>query len=252
MTISRQFRHEPSGKRRPCALGCTVRDEVAAQAPSLRRKEVGTARAQQAGVRFLNAFFVACAALGSWPLAGCAPPDQPQPLRARPSGSSHPVTIRQPVKLTSVESGGANAAGQPARVNCVSCHSLRQRDTLPTEPSELKQFHTGLRLAHGALACGDCHQSPRPDGLHLADGTPLDLADVVRLCSQCHGPQFRDYQHGAHGGMQGHWDRHQGPRLRNSCVDCHDPHAPAYPAAAPVLPPRDRSFVWPEEGHAHD
>jgi formate-dependent nitrite reductase cytochrome c552 subunit len=64
--------------------------------------------------------------------------------------------------------------------------------------------------------------------------------EAMRLCAQCHGPQYRDYKRGSHGGMTGHWDLSRGERTRNNCVDCHDPHAPAYPGTTPVLPPRDR------------
>ena len=55
----------------------------------------------------------------------------------------------------------------------------------------------------------------------------------MTLCAQCHGPQFRDYQHGAHGGMTGYWDLTKGGRMRNNCIDCHDPHAPKYPTVTP-------------------
>jgi formate-dependent nitrite reductase cytochrome c552 subunit len=66
------------------------------------------------------------------------------------------------------------------------------------------------------------------------------MRDAMQLCAQCHGPQFRDYTHGSHGGMQGHWDLSRGPRLRNHCVDCHDPHTPQFQPSNPVLPPADR------------
>jgi hypothetical protein len=63
---------------------------------------------------------------------------------------------------------------------------------------------------------------------------------VMDLCGQCHGPQARDYAHGAHGGMTGYWDLSRGPRERNNCIDCHDPHAPAFPKVRPVFAPKDR------------
>jgi hypothetical protein len=62
----------------------------------------------------------------------------------------------------------------------------------------------------------------------------------MTLCAQCHGPQFRDYQHGAHGGMSGFWDLSKGGRTRNNCIDCHDPHAPKYPTVTPARGPNDR------------
>jgi hypothetical protein len=76
--------------------------------------------------------------------------------------------------------------------------------------------------------------------LRLADGRSLPYSDVMSLCAQCHGPQFRDYQHGAHGGMTGYWDLSKGGRTRNSCIDCHDPHAPKYPTVTPARGPNDR------------
>ena len=66
------------------------------------------------------------------------------------------------------------------------------------------------------------------------------MREALTLCSQCHGPQRRDYDHGAHGGMTGYWDRSRGGRQRNHCVDCHDPHQPAYVGGLPVPAARDR------------
>jgi hypothetical protein len=43
--------------------------------------------------------------------------------------------------------------------------------------------------------------------------------------------------------MNGHWDLTRGGRTRNTCINCHDPHAPAFPLVMPVLPPRDRVSV---------
>lgn len=67
---------------------------------------------------------------------------------------------------------------------------------------------------------------------------------MVSLCGQCHGPQLRDYRRAAHGGATGYWDLSRGPRTRNLCITCHDPHTPAYVGGLPVLPPRDRFLDW--------
>lgn len=100
-------------------------------------------------------------------------------------------------------------------------------------------FHQGLHFAHGGLSCLSCHHAEDYDSLRLADGRRLPFAQAQMLCAQCHGPQTRDYLHGSHGGMTGMWDRRGGERHRLTCTDCHDPHAPAYPAWAPVFAPRD-------------
>ncbi len=110
-------------------------------------------------------------------------------------------------------------------------------------------FHAGLTMRHGTLRCSQCHAAPEGggtfdyDALHLSDGAKVDVDDAMTLCAQCHGPQTRDYEHGSHGGMQGHWDLRYGPRERNQCIHCHDPHAPAYVGMVPAAGPRDRFLI---------
>jgi hypothetical protein len=77
----------------------------------------------------------------------------------------------------------------------------------------------------------------------------LPFSAVTQLCGQCHGPQKRDYDHGAHGGMTGYWDRSLGPRKRNPCTACHSPHSPAYPQVWPAPGPRDRNPVLMRSSH---
>ena len=76
---------------------------------------------------------------------------------------------------------------------------------------------------------------------YVATGEPLPMTEVVTLCAQCHGPQYRDFKAGAHGGMTGYWDLSRGDRTRNNCVSCHDPHSPKYAGGHPVMPPRNPS-----------
>jgi hypothetical protein len=114
--------------------------------------------------------------------------------------------------------------------------------------SDLREFHLGLEFQHGSLSCRACHAEGQPPQLNLADGTTLPMQDALRLCAQCHGTQFTNYRHGAHGGMNGYWDTRRGERLKNHCVDCHDPHTPAIEPVLPKPPPRDRFF---ESGGSH-
>jgi hypothetical protein len=130
--------------------------------------------------------------------------------------------------------------GQPARVRCATCHDLVDTKERAESPLDLKEFHNGLTFSHGTLACNSCHSEQRPDVLRLANGDTLETTDALSLCSQCHGPQRRSYDHGAHGGMNGHWDLSRGPRVRNHCVDCHNPHVPQIQPVIPAPGPRDR------------
>ncbi|WP_437283961.1 hypothetical protein [Sorangium sp. So ce406] len=172
-------------------------------------------------------------------VAGCK--DRDQPLELRPALDATPVAsaaIHLPDKLSGVPSDKRDSLGRPIRAACVTCHSLRRPEALPASTSELDEFHVGLRFEHGGLSCASCHVIGDQDTLRKADGTILPMRDAMQLCAQCHGPQLRDYAKGAHGGMSGSYAG--GARMRNHCVDCHDPHVPAFQPSTPVLPPRDR------------
>jgi hypothetical protein len=167
-------------------------------------------------------------------------PDRSARKQPAPGAAAYPVVVHVPQKLTSVAAGGNDVLGRPTRVSCVECHSQRPNEE-PRSVEQLDEFHVGLRFAHGDLRCISCHGRPAHEQLRLASGETLHMTEVMQLCAQCHGPQTRDYRRGSHGGMSGYWDLSRGPRSRNNCVDCHDPHAPAYPGFVPAAPPRDRS-----------
>jgi len=164
-------------------------------------------------------------------------------LALAPPQRKHPTHISTPHSLRGLLTGETNAMGEPVVVACASCHAGRSTDAgFPEDITAVRGPHAGLAFAHGDNTCGACHDPEQRDKLRLADGTRIDLVDAMRLCSQCHGPQRRDYDHGAHGGMRGYWDLTRGPRERNHCVSCHDPHRPAYPKLIPAPPPRDRGM----------
>jgi hypothetical protein len=155
----------------------------------------------------------------------------------------HPVVIKRPVGTPKVATGLTNFHGQPVMASCSSCHATTKPNIDTRTAADLDQFHQGLKYVHGNLTCLSCHNAKNYDTLRMADSRPVEFTDVMTLCSQCHGPQRRDYDMGLHGGMNGHWDLTRGGRTRNTCVNCHDPHAPAFPLVMPVFPPRDRISV---------
>jgi len=175
-------------------------------------------------------------------MVGCQA-DRPPRTRPAPGPPLGAVTIHSPVRLTGITTGAGDPLGRPVRVACVTCHSLRKPDELPTSTAALDEFHQGLTFDHGSLRCGACHLIGDQSTLHLADGAVIAMTDAIQLCRQCHGPQARDYDHGAHGGMTGFWDLSAGGRTRNHCVDCHDVHAPQFQPSQPVLPPHDRGLT---------
>ena len=146
-----------------------------------------------------------------------------QDLRSVPRGA-YTVTINQPAKLTSVEAGQRDALGRIRRVPCATCHTILDRDagSLASAAGDLRDFHRGLRFSHGSVSCASCHvRGPRvSEELRLADGTTVPMTEVMQLCAQCHGPQYRDYRHGSHGGMTGYWDLRREAWGRLSAVGC--------------------------------
>ncbi|MFG0316567.1 MAG: hypothetical protein ACF8XB_04785, partial [Planctomycetota bacterium JB042] len=132
---------------------------------------------------------------------------------------------------------------------CSTCHATRPPDRTNARTEDLDEFHQGLVVRHGDGTCLACHDPTDYDRLRRADGRPVAFEDVMDLCGQCHGPQLRDWRHGAHGGMTGYWDLTRGPRTRNHCVDCHDPHAPAFPRMRPTFKPIDRFLTPDPESH---
>ncbi|MBP7949242.1 MAG: hypothetical protein KA004_06255 [Verrucomicrobiales bacterium] len=163
----------------------------------------------------------------------------------------HPVTIKPGPATPRLDTGIRDASGNPVTVACSTCHSTTTPNTARQTAHDLIQAHRGLNYSHGSLTCLSCHNSQDYDTLHLADGRAVEFPDVMTLCGQCHGTAMRDYLHGSHGGMNGHWDLAKGGRIRNNCVNCHDPHLPKFPLVQPVLPPRDRISV-PQAPSSHD
>lgn len=176
-----------------------------------------------------------------------APNTAPAPFDS--SAPLHAVRLRGPDGPPSVVIGTDPRTGEEIRANCTTCHATRTPRPEVSSGAELEDFHTGLVTNHGGLTCLTCHDAQRYDRLRLADGRGLEHSESMRLCGQCHGPQLRDWTHGSHGGMSGHWDLTRGERVRNHCVVCHDPHAPQIRPVLPLPPPNDR-FLG--ENHSGD
>lgn len=190
-----------------------------------------------------------------WVVAANRPAESSPDLVASAEPVRHAVHVRQPDGPPRVATGKVDFRGQPVTVSCTTCHATRTPDASNFAGEQLDEFHQGLVVKHGELTCLSCHNNNDYDTLRHADGRSIEFTNVMTLCAQCHGPQKRDYDHGSHGGMNGHWDLTRGPRTRNNCIDCHDPHAPAYPVVRPVFKPRDRNPAANGSDHgkaAHD
>ena len=157
----------------------------------------------------------------------------------------HPIVIEHPTTLGKVTTGLRDAAGRAIGIECATCHAAGDGPALAALAEAPKDFHAGIQMAHGKLPCNACHSPNDRTRLRLASGETLEMGEVIQLCGQCHSSQLRSFQHMAHGGARGYWDRTKGPTIRNSCVTCHAAHAPAYPLVNPAAPPNDRFLTAP-------
>lgn len=171
------------------------------------------------------------------------PEVQPPPL-------TYPQEVHRPLHSGALDTDLRDIHQSPVGIACTTCHGSASQPRL-IEPGVAQDFHRGIQLSHGNLSCNSCHSRER-NLLHLADGQKVNFDETLRLCAQCHGQQHRDYGRGAHGGMSGYWDRRRGKQVRNTCIDCHSPHKPAYQPMHPVHPPRDRFLEWHPEEKAHE
>lgn len=181
---------------------------------------------------------------------------EPPAATTQPDGPLHPIEIRNPPSLGTVDTGLRDARGASVGVACATCHDPHHPDALARKAEVPEDFHGAIELQHGELPCASCHEPEDRTRLRLADGRTLAMTDVLTLCGQCHGPQLRNFRKGSHGGGRGYWDRSRGAWVRNSCVACHAAHAPAYPLVMPAPPPNDRFLPTrsetSEEGANHE
>lgn len=158
----------------------------------------------------------------------------------RDESQLHPVAIINPPGTGLMRIADSEVGGDPVGIACSTCHEAGAAPAVVDRAGEKMEHHSNIELSHGNLECASCHVVEHPDRLQLASGKQVDILDSITLCSQCHGPIREAYDHGAHGGMRGHWDRQRGPRERNTCIACHSAHRPVYPRVQPAAPPADR------------
>jgi hypothetical protein len=114
---------------------------------------------------------------------------------------------------------------------CIECHTkpLKQMQS-----KDLKKAHWNISIKHAnanTMNCITCHDGTNMDDLHSLTGSKIDFNKSYKLCSQCHTKQFKDWKGGAHGKQIGGWAP---PRASLTCVNCHNPHNPAFSSKWPA------------------
>lgn len=117
---------------------------------------------------------------------------------------------------------------------CGNCHT-KSIDRLKNEPvTNGKNAHWDINMKHAGtkvMDCITCHDQNDLDQLVTITGKPLSIDHSFQLCGQCHSSQYQDWLGGAHGKRLGGWAP---PRTVNSCVNCHNPHQPAFTSRWPA------------------
>lgn len=172
--------------------------------------------------------FVALAAMFLFVSWESSPPEED--LRAIRVGDLGPVPLRRSI------------GDPPAMVidgfahRCQDCHRLFE--SMPDVRRPIG-FHTEIVLNHGLNSrCSNCHDLTNHDRLVLLDGSSAPFSRVPEMCASCHGTTYRDWQRGMHGKTLGSWDPGDSRFRRLSCIECHDPHSPAFHDFVPLPPPR--------------
>ena len=118
---------------------------------------------------------------------------------------------------------------------CSDCHRIIPS---PAETDRTLTQHTEIQLEHGInTRCFNCHHRTNRDAFVDDYGREIPWDQPQLLCAKCHGPVYRDWQHGSHGRTNGYWDTTAGPQTRRRCIECHDPHQPPFPPLAPAPGP---------------
>ena len=128
--------------------------------------------------------------------------------------------------------------------DCYGCHEKGRAPVLRFDEHQnliIPREHADIVMGHGEHGrnnnCFNCHNENNLELLQTRDGRALRFQDSPQLCGSCHGPTYEDWEAGAHGRISGFWNRQLGPITRQQCVNCHDPHAPAFHGRKPAPGP---------------
>lgn len=115
---------------------------------------------------------------------------------------------------------------------CTNCHTkpLHQMQN----DKESKKAHWDVQLVHGdanTMNCTTCHDGDNMNKLKSITGSEISFDHSYNQCAQCHSKQKKDWLGGAHGKRLGGWVP---PRTVATCVNCHNPHKPAFESRWPA------------------
>lgn len=112
---------------------------------------------------------------------------------------------------------------------CQRCHKVPLAQMKHDGKDGKARAHWNIALKHASdqvMACSTCHlEDGGLDQLRTLTNKPVSLDASHQVCAQCHSKQAADWAGGAHGKRAGGWAP---PRVAKTCVECHNPHSPAW------------------------
>jgi hypothetical protein len=124
--------------------------------------------------------------------------------------------------------------GKIEKTPCEQCHKVplarMKHDGKDGKPAA----HWAVELKHApahVMNCRTCHLEDSMDKLKTLTAAPVSYQQSHQLCAQCHSKEAADWAGGAHGKRVAGWAP---PRVAQTCVECHDPHQPAFTSRLPA------------------
>ncbi len=128
--------------------------------------------------------------------------------------------------------------------DCYGCHDKNKPPPLRFDANHIlivPDEHKNIVMGHGSHdrnnLCYNCHNEANLETFQVRDGHELKFAESTQLCGSCHGPNYRDWDAGAHGRINGYWNTALGEARKLDCANCHNPHAPRIPPRVPAPGP---------------
>jgi hypothetical protein len=164
-------------------------------------------------------------------------------------GDEHSASLLKTIEAAEQPNANAGLSSEPSEAPLVTIESLMERPEFQVRSREAaitkfpcqkchreslervatpRKAHWDVELRHASesvMACSTCHLGSDLNSLRTLAGTPVSFDRSDRLCAQCHSRQATDWAGGAHGKRVGGWAP---PRVVQTCVECHNPHAPAW------------------------
>jgi hypothetical protein len=128
--------------------------------------------------------------------------------------------------LVQVERAEMFARSRESALEKFPCQTCHKDVVVPVSPP--RKAHWQIELKHApesVMQCSTCHLGQDMNRLHTLSGQTVSFDRSDQICAQCHSRQSNDWVGGAHGKRVGGWAP---PRVVKTCVECHNPHAPAW------------------------